>query len=64
MVLDPEAATMFEGENCADMPLGSPVAVRVMAALKVEFGPVVSVSAEEAPAATRMEVAEGVRVNA
>ena len=63
MVLDPGAATTFEGENCAVRPVGNPVAVRVIAALKPEFGVVVSVRLLEVPAATLAEVADSVREN-
>jgi len=63
VVPEPGAATTFEGENCAVKPVGNPVAVRVMAALKVEFGVVVTVRVLEAPTATLEEIAEGAREN-
>ena len=62
MALDPGAATTFEGENCAVKPVGNPVTVKVIAALNVEFGLVVSVRLLEAPAATLTDVAEAASV--
>lgn len=61
MTLDPGAAATFEGDNCAVKPVGNPVAVKVIAALKLEFVVVVSVRALEVPAATLADVADGVR---
>lgn len=59
---EPGAVTMCEGENATVKPVGNPLAVRVTAALKVEFAVVVKVTALEDPAGTLMEVAEGARV--
>lgn len=63
VALDPGAATTFEGENCAVRPDGNPVAVKVIAALNVEFGVVVSVRLLDVPAATLADVVEVARVN-
>jgi len=59
----PGAETTFDGVNPAVKPVGNPIAVSVTAALKVELGAVVSVSAREVPTGTLTELAEGVRVN-
>jgi hypothetical protein len=56
---EPGAGTTFEGEKCAVKPTGSPAAVKVMAALKVEFGRVVSVRVLEVPGATLGDAVEG-----
>jgi hypothetical protein len=63
VALDPGAVTTFEGENCTVKPDGNPVAVKLIAALKLEFGVVVSVRLLEAPVARLAEVADGVREN-
>jgi hypothetical protein len=54
---------VLAGENCAVSPVGNPVTVNVMAALKVEFGVVVSSNEFELPAETLVEVTEGAKVN-
>lgn len=61
-VPDPGAATTFEGENLAVKPVGNPVAVKVIAALKLELGVVVMVRVA-APAATLGAEVEGAIVN-
>ena len=48
-----------EEENCPLMPDGNPVTDRLIAALKVEFGVVLSVTVFDPPAATLTDVAEG-----
>lgn len=59
----PGAGTTLAGKICTVTPLGSPETVSVMAALKVAFGVVVTVTLLEAPAATLIDVAEDVSVN-
>jgi hypothetical protein len=54
---------MLEGKSCAVMPAGSPVTLRVTAALKLKLAVVVSVTVWELPAETLMEVAEDAKEN-
>ena len=54
---------MLEGKNCAVMPAGNPVTLRVTAALKLELAVVVSVTVLEFPAETPMEATEDARAN-
>ena len=59
----PGAEMMLAGKNCAVTPVGNPVTVSVMEALKVELGVVVIVRLSEAPAATLMEATEDAKTN-
>jgi len=64
MLLPEPGAAMLAGVNAAVTPLGNPVTVKAMAALKVELGVVVSVTVLEAPpAVTLREVAPEARAN-
>jgi hypothetical protein len=60
-VLDPEPGDAMtpEEENCTVIPEGNPVTEKVIDALKVEFGVVVTVRVPDFPAATLTDVAEG-----
>ena len=54
----PGAAMTLAGKNCVVIPVGSPATVNVTAALKVEFGAVVSVKVLDALGAMLIVVAE------
>ena len=58
VALPPGAATTLAGKNCAVSPAGNPLTVNVTAALKVEFGAVVSVRVLDVPGATLIEPAD------